>query len=162
MMKRRKRFVIAAAVSVCLLTGASLSEPGRAALSWLVSAVKGERPEAGQDVEQRARIRHGWNEAVLNSVVRGAVTFYDRDGAQAGQANLTLYRLYPDRLRVELDRGGTVEAAGYNSSGAWQAGAERLNEEEARRYTSLAEALAGSSVCDARRRSQLQRSGAQN
>ena len=69
---------------------------------------------------------------MLNSVLRGAITFYDRDGTKIGQAKLNVIRKYPERLRVELDRGDSVEVWGVDQATAWKSDAPNLSESEAR------------------------------
>ncbi|HIK12995.1 MAG TPA: hypothetical protein IGS52_22505 [Oscillatoriaceae cyanobacterium M33_DOE_052] len=83
-------------------------------------------------MEQRARAKHGWNNAITNSVVKGTISYFDRDGKMTGQSAITLYRKYPDKLRVEIGSGGTVTVSGFDQTSAWRAGSARVSEEEAR------------------------------
>lgn len=132
---------VTAILGLCLVAGAAVSDPGRAVLKRLFSSSSGETSavtpgdaieEAGQDVEQRARARHGWNAAVINSVMRGQITFYNREGESVDQANMTLFRLYSDRMRMELKRGRKVETLGFNQARAWKVGAASVGEAEGR------------------------------
>jgi hypothetical protein len=143
---KEKRFQVAAVIVIYLLAAAALSSPGRATIRRAFSTITGSQPEAsvsngaepaamaqvGEDLESRARARHGWNVGVINSVMSGTITFYDRDGTTTGQANLTVYRKYPDRLRVELNRGGSVEVWGFDQTDAWRTSNRSLGEREAR------------------------------
>jgi hypothetical protein len=69
---------------------------------------------------------------VLNSVARGVITTYDRNGEVTGHNGITIYRKYPDRLRVELGVGTQVEAQGFDHQQAWKAGATSLTAQQAR------------------------------
>jgi len=141
---KRRRLQMAAAGLVCLLAVVALSNPGRVALRRLAAKVTGspasktavEASEAtaddGPDVEQRARARHGWGTPIINSVVQGTITYYDRNGGVSDQAGLTVYRALPNSLRVELNRNGTVETVGFNGISAWQAGTTTLSAPRAR------------------------------
>lgn len=133
----RKRFWITGVVVVCLLGVAALSRPGRAALTRIFSTEKSEvtaeaAAQSGQDIEQRVRARHGWNDSLQNSIITGEVTYYDREGQTRGQANFTLYRKYPNRLRVVIERAGSVETIGIDQDQAWRTGSRNLSEAEAR------------------------------
>jgi hypothetical protein len=143
---REKRFFLSAVVISCLLGAVALSSPGRSAIRRVFSTTKTAQPspsvsdsvgvasadQTGPDLESRARVRHGWNAGVLNSVMRGTITFYERDGTSAGQGNLTVYRAYPNRMRVELDRGATTEVWGFDQVRAWRSGELALGEGRAR------------------------------
>ena len=144
MKQRSKQLVLV--LTVGLLTIAALSGEGRTAVRRVIakltghpttasSAAAGEAVGAAQanpDIEQRARARHGWSDTILNSVVQGAITYYDRAGTVTDQADLTVYRAYPGRLRVEWNRGGVVEAAGFNGVNAWRAGSTGVSPARAR------------------------------
>jgi hypothetical protein len=125
---RKKNVQVAAIVSVFLLAAAALSTPGRTTITRLLSSLSSRtpRPEPiasaasdGPDLEARARLRHGWSAAVDNSVVQGAVTFYNRDGSTTGRTEAAIYRRYPDRLRVVLTRGASAEVLGFDQTNAW-------------------------------------------
>lgn len=142
---RKKRFQIAAIAIIALLLGASLTKAGRSGLSRALSLVTGKaQPEVamepavqvGQDIEHGARARHGWTPAIVNSVIRGSITFYTREGATRDQANIVISRAYPDRLRIELNRNGVVETAGFDGVSAWQAGTANVSEARAREIRS--------------------------
>jgi hypothetical protein len=143
---RRKRIQLAASVFLGLLAAAASSSPGRTAISRAFSTFAGAQrqlagtntsetsamAQAGQDLEGRTRIRHGWNSDVINSMLRGTITFYDRDGTNVGQAKLTVIRKYPEQMRVEIDRGNSIEVCGVGQGIAWKSGATKLSKSEAR------------------------------
>jgi hypothetical protein len=140
-MKHNKKRVVIAAVTVCLLAAAGLSKPGRMAFNEVFFLIKGLASgkttdpvsvlPAGQDTEQRARARHGWSNGVVNSVVRGTITYYKND-LVARQARVTLYYKFPDRMRVEEEYEGLVQAWGFGTDGEWRLRAGSLSEEERR------------------------------
>jgi hypothetical protein len=147
---KRQPIQIAAVVMVCLLAAAALSNPGRRTIRRMVAKVTGSPSgtmtaspddqalaQAGLDVEQRVRARYGWTNSIVNSVVQGSIIYYDRNGAVIDQANLTVYRAYPNRLRVVLDRKGAVETVGFNGVNAWRAGTASLNAPRAREIRAL-------------------------
>jgi hypothetical protein len=144
-----KRLALLAAALVGLLAVAGVSKPGRATLGKIISAAGLGRERhsygavadatddvketaASQDVEQRARAAHGWQASVTNSIVRGELLRFDPNGTLQQQWAITVYRKYPDRLRVEIQRIGAVDVFGMDNSGAWKAGAASLSEPEAR------------------------------
>jgi hypothetical protein len=88
--------------------------------------------QSTEDLEQRARARHGWHAGLVNSVIRGRVTYYERDGSVVRQANLTIYRKFPDRLRIESEWNGATAIVGFDRVAAWRAGASTVSEREAR------------------------------
>ncbi|HKQ05088.1 MAG TPA: hypothetical protein VJ464_08160 [Blastocatellia bacterium] len=144
-LNNQRRIVLAAAFT-CLLAVGGMSKPGRTMLSRVTLAVKtGEVralwsgapasatvATAAADVEQRARAKHGWGTPVLNSVAHGVMTSYDRNGAVTGRTGITLYRKYPDRLRVEMGLGMPTEVLGFDHQEAWKAGAATLTAQQAR------------------------------
>lgn len=123
----RKRSSIIAFAIVCLLSAAAFSKPGRATITKVLAVL-----QQAPDVEQRARSKHGWSAAEVNSVVRGTITYYDQNGMSVARAGLTLYRAYPSMLRMELNRNGVVEVSGFDQVKAWRAGVAQLNEQQAR------------------------------
>jgi hypothetical protein len=127
----RLRLIAIAAVVMCLFAMIGISKPGRSVLTKLIA--RGRLAlQAPADVEQRARAKHGWNAGVLNSVVKGELVDFDGNGMATRIAGFTLYRLYPDRLRLELDRRGSVEVSGFDGRDAWRQGAASLTEEAGR------------------------------
>jgi len=76
----------------------------------------------GLDIEQRARAAHGWRADIANSLARGSIIYYDTSGRATGQYAVTILRGYPDRVRVEIDRGSTRETFGFNQTSAWKGG----------------------------------------
>ncbi|HLG13448.1 MAG TPA: hypothetical protein VJH03_02840, partial [Blastocatellia bacterium] len=83
-------------------------------------------------VEQRARAAHRWSGSVLDSVARGAIIYYDASGEATGQYAITIFRGYPDKVRVEIDRGRSAEVFGFDQTSAWKGGVPNLKEEDAR------------------------------
>jgi hypothetical protein len=127
----KKRIVITG-LALCLMVAAGLSKPGRSGLR-VVLAKLGSAPAAGPDVEQRARARHGWDrQPIVNSVMRGTLTYYDRGGLAVQRVGMTLYRKYPDRVRLEIDRPGGREVSGFDGRDAWRAGVTQLRNADAR------------------------------
>jgi len=135
---RSKRSLAIAVGAMLLLCVVAVSNPGRRALARMAS-VMAPAPvtQTNQDVEQRAKARHGWGPGITSSVVRGSIIYYDPNGMPVRVAGVTIYRKHPDRLRVELDRAGEVETRGFDGAGAWKAGAETISEEEARDIRAL-------------------------
>jgi len=143
---KRQPIQIAVVVTVCLLAAVALSNRGRTTIRRLAAKLTGSPTatlatgpgeptavaQAGPDVEQRARIRHGWTSSITNSVVQGTIITYNRNGGVIDQANLTVYRAYPNRVRVELSRGGVVETMGFDGISAWRAGTANLPAARAR------------------------------
>ena len=140
MKSSRKQLLLAGVVVVLALAVAVLSKPGRSALERIFFGEKHDTLDAtgsqivqtAQDLEQRVRARHGWTSSLLNSVITGQVTLYNREGQARGQASFTLYRKYPDLTRVVIDRGGPVETIGFDHNQAWKLGTTSLTEREAR------------------------------
>jgi hypothetical protein len=139
----RKRMMVAGAATVFLLAAVAMSEPGRAALGRVMALILPEAKPAvetssastepqSQDVEQRARQKHGWNAGVATSLLRGSIIYFDKDERAVEQWAVTIYRRYPEQARVEINRGKGVEVYGFDGTKAWRDGAARLTEEEAR------------------------------
>ena len=139
----RKKSVYATVIVLSFLLGAvAVSHPGRSTIKRVFSrgaeeelrtnaGVSGE-PVQAEDLESRARARHGWSAGVLNSVMRGTVTFYESDGTNTGQATMVVSRAYPSLLRLELTRGGNTEVWGFDGLNAWRSGDSNLGEGRAR------------------------------
>jgi hypothetical protein len=133
----RKKTLIITSLLVGLLGLSALSQTGRSTFSSVIALVSMPKNAvlvtAVGDVERRARARHGWDgQPVLNSVASGSLTYYDGQGMAIRRANLTLYRKYPDRLRLELEQDGVTEVSGFDQAQAWKLGSATLSEEEAR------------------------------
>jgi hypothetical protein len=128
-LKRKK--LLAVSVGLALLGAAALSAKGRSEIKRVVSSLTSDassnisaettvaNTQSTLDVEGRARQRHGWGAGIENSVVHGAIRFFDRNGGATGEAQIVIYRRYPDRLRVVLTRGASVEAMGFDQISAW-------------------------------------------
>jgi hypothetical protein len=141
-MKHRKKTILtAAAVTICMLAVAGVSRPGRDVISKAFFLVKGavmgggtnsaSMTPPGQDAEQRAREKHGWGKGLVNSIVRGTITYYKND-LVVRQARLTLYYKFPDRVRVEEENDGIISACGSGTDGEWKLRSDSLTEEEKR------------------------------
>lgn len=142
----KRTLQVAAAAIMAGLVAIGFSSPGRAAVSRVISMITGSRLESAfpegaaltlvaqpdEDLERRARRHHGWTGAILYSVLQGAITFYDQEGAITGEGSLTVYRGYPNRLRVEIGSGGVVETLGFDGVNAWRSGSSNLDESRAR------------------------------
>jgi hypothetical protein len=133
----KKKLLIITVIVVGLLGISGISQTGRTSVSKLFALLKGQQTAAPAvpkgDVEQRARIKHGWDkQPVNNSLVHGTIVYYDNNGMAVKQANLTLYRKYPERIRIELESNGNTEIVGFDQSQAWKSGRASLTEEEAR------------------------------
>jgi hypothetical protein len=127
-----KTRIVIPIITLCLLAAAGLSKPGRATLKTVLAKIASPAA-ASNDVEQRARVRHGWDhQPILNSVTHGTITYYDRSGIAVQRVGLTVYRKFPDRVRLEIDRLGGQEVSGFNGRDAWRAGVTQLREADAR------------------------------
>jgi hypothetical protein len=131
MMQTKKRLIIASGL-VCFLAAAGVSNPGRATLKAAFTGIAA-LVATGPDVEERARASHGWSsQAVTNSLVLGTMIYYDGGGREVRRYAMRLYRKYPERLRMELERQGMTFTVGFDGLEAWRAGASQISEEEAR------------------------------
>lgn len=141
----KKRRTLIAIIVVGLLASIIFSRTGKGLVERLFAGFSNSASKNGTtdasaesvslqtvDLGARARARHGWTTALLNSVMRGSISFYDRDGNSTRQAAVTVYRLYPDRLRVELTRGASTEVFGFNQTDAWSSLSGTLNARQAR------------------------------
>lgn len=134
-MKPGRRGLVAAAIIGTLLLAAVLSRLGQSS----EPPSKTDTPAMQTDAEQRARARHGWDGRLTNtSVVRGAITYYDINGIEVQRVGMTLYRGYPDRLRLEIERPGGSEVSGFDGRASWRAGVAGLKEADARDIRSWA------------------------
>ena len=130
---KRKRLTITAAVAVCLLSIAGLSNPGRTAIGGIYSLLRGfgsaaqPAPPAADDVESRARAKHGWDKAPGSWVMRGTITYLDPSGAVARQGQVTVYRQDKEQIRVDIEHQGIIKAQGVDKGDAWQALADKLS-----------------------------------
>jgi hypothetical protein len=132
----KKSFAISV-VLVCLLAAAGFSKPGRATINKLAS-VFSPQPPPSPDVEQRARERHGWKDKnIQNSIVRGTVSYFDRSGTEVRRMAITLYRKYPDHLRIEVERDGIMTVSGFDGKDAWRDGVSTITEVEARQIREM-------------------------
>jgi hypothetical protein len=144
--RNRKPIALGAgAALVLLLAAAGLSRPVRRSAQKLFAAVTGSSPShtdpasldgtvavASPDVGQRALTHHGWTAAILDSVAKGSITWYDRSGAITRQGTLVIYRKFPDLLRVEITANQTTEVSGFDATNPWRSGQASLADAAAR------------------------------
>lgn len=64
--------------------------------------------------------------------MRGTITYFDPTGAVARRGALTVYRRYPDQIRVEIEHQGIIQVQGFDSVEFWRARADRLTAEQER------------------------------
>jgi hypothetical protein len=136
---------------LCVLTTVSLSRSARSALKGVISGIVAptvrSSPASGPltspaasatlDVEQRARAAHGWSNSIATSVAQGSIIYYDSSGRATGQYAITLTRGYPDRVRVDINRGSS-DASGFDQTSAWEGGVVNLTDVQARDIRAVA------------------------
>src|SRR5262249_28366981 len=138
----RKKLLTGATILIASVFAiAGVSKPGRGMLARLIDrfaahqqspTAVAERSRDGLDVEQRARAAHGWTPQIANSVAQGSISYYDASGVATSQHAITITRGYPDRVRVEINRGANVEVFGFDQTSSWKRGAAKLKDTEAR------------------------------
>jgi len=152
-MSRRNKVLVAGLV-LLLIFGIVAATPARVFLSAAISRISPfsigktvstssvptpvPSPSTVTDVEQRARAAHGWTAAILNSVARGSIVYYDTNGRANSQFGVILAHGYPDQLRIEIDRGDSLETSGFNTVAAWRRNVANLTEAEARDIRAVA------------------------
>jgi hypothetical protein len=146
--------IIIAGLALVIAISAVAATPARGVLTRLIARIvpslanSGARPANSAtpvsistapalDVEQRARAAHGWTASVANSVARGEIIYYDSAGRATGQYAITISRAYPDRVRVEIDRGQTKDVSGFDQTNSWRSGAPNLKDTDARDIRAL-------------------------
>jgi outer membrane lipoprotein-sorting protein len=128
----KKRIAIPLVVLCLMAVAVALSKPVRTTFKTVLASVVSPAA-ASADVEQRARARHGWDrQPILNSVTHGTITYYDRSGIAVQRVGLTIYRKFPDRVRLEINRPGGQEVSGFDGQTAWRAGVAQLRDADAR------------------------------
>lgn len=148
MKKNRKMLAITAGLTICLLAVGAMSRTGRATVTRVLVALSIIEPvepsaptamatastlaQSAGDVEQRARTRHGWNASIVNTLTQGTIEYYDESGTLRRQLPVTIYRKFPNKLRVEIGEGSGLEIIGFEGSNSWRAGAGQITDEEAR------------------------------
>jgi hypothetical protein len=140
--RMNKKTAIGAALAICLVGAAGLSQPGRRSARRLLAALGGTpgtatptapyAPATPPDVEQRARAHHGWGPTILDSVAKGSIIWYDRSGAITRQGAVVIYRKFPDLLRVEVTANQTTEVSGFDATNPWRSGQASLTDAAAR------------------------------
>lgn len=142
----RKKVQIAVIAAILLLAAVASSKPGRAALVKVISMVRPQptvttttavAPQTARDVEERARARHGWTRDIRTSVMRGSIIYYDSEEQPTGQWAVSIYRKYPESVRVEISRRDGTLAMGFDGRDAWKTGESAPTPEEARDIRSL-------------------------
>jgi hypothetical protein len=150
----RTKLILIAALALSLLAAGSLSVPGRSTLGRILALARpASRPEiAGgrgaspgpspspqdPDIEQKARVAHGWHSSIEDSVITGSVNFFDRNGFISRQASIKILRKYPEFVRIELTAAGTgsgsdrLTVMGFDGIAAWKQGLATLTNAEAR------------------------------
>lgn len=143
-MNKRTSAIIVVIVC-CAITGFGISNAGRRWMNGVAGLLKSSQPASAPsmlaappqqtgDVESYARAQHGWSESIVDSVVHGKLAYYDDRGNQTSSAALTLYRIYPNMLRVELawDTGNATDLYGVDENDAWQQGVSALSSDDMR------------------------------
>lgn len=133
-MNKRTSAIIVVVVC-CAVSGFSISSTGRRLMNGVAGLLKSTQPgpapsvlaappQPPGDVESNARAQHGWSERIVDSVIHGKIAYYDDRGNQTSSAALTLYRIYPDMLRVELAwySGNATGVYGVGENDAWEQG----------------------------------------
>lgn len=116
-----------------LLSAAASTRPGQTSIRAALKKIGLLGTPPSPDIEQRARAKHGWDRRpILDTVIQGMITYYDRGGIAVQQLPMTLYRKYPDRLRLEIDRPGGQETSGFDGRDAWRANVVELRDTDAR------------------------------
>lgn len=128
----RKRVAVVSAVVAFILAAAGMTNPGQSAIKVIFNKLTSSTSVL-PEVEQRAQAKHGWdNKAIKNSVVQGTLIKYSIDGLDTQQVGITLYRSYPNRLRLEISEGDQKWIAGFDGKEAWREGIDKLQEADAR------------------------------
>lgn len=143
MNKRTSAIVLV--IVCCAITAFSISSAGRRWMNGVAGIIKSGQPEHAPsvlaaplqptgDVESNAREQHGWSDHIQDSVVHGKIAYYDDRGNQTSSAALTLYRIYPDLLRVELawDTGTGTDLFGVDENDAWVHGVSTSSADDMR------------------------------
>jgi hypothetical protein len=90
----RGKLILIVAIAFSLPVADSLTTPGRSTLSRILSrrpaslepgrtAIPSPTPSPtpqDPDIEQKARVAHGWRPSIEDSVVTGSINFFDRNG----------------------------------------------------------------------------------
>lgn len=146
-MKHRTLTIILVLVG-CLILVSSISGAGRRWMSGVASLFKSSQPaptpsaptpsaptprvQPTGDVESNARAQHGWSSSVADSVVYGKIAYYDDQGNQTSAGQITLYRVYPDLLRLEVEWTSGKEVYGIDNLGAWVEGKPVISDDDMR------------------------------
>ena len=125
--------------SICLLGAAALSKPGRATVDRLYTMLRGAdgvSPGAA-DAEGRAKEKAGWDKPPATSVTSGTITYFDPRGAILKRGRITVYRNYPDSIRVDIEHQGIVQTQAFDGKDTWQARAAALTDGQERDIRAL-------------------------
>ena len=133
----RNRVLTGAAIAVCLIAAAAISQPGRAALGGLYAKLRATSITAAPappplDLEGRAREKHGWDRTPESWVMRGTIAYFDPSSAMTRRNALTIYRKDKEQIRVDVEHQGVIQAQGLYNGEEWQARAGNLSESQER------------------------------
>lgn len=134
MAKLRRRQIIIAILLISGGTAAAATATGSAAITRMMALIAAAVPG---DAEQRAKAKHGWTDSLKDSVIRGRFLDYDANGMLGRIGEMTMYRQYPDKLRIEIERRGATEVKGVDGDEAWKEDPGGLSPEAARDIRAL-------------------------
>jgi hypothetical protein len=69
--------------------------------------------------------------------MRGSIIYYDSEEKPTGQWAVSIYRKYPENVRVEVSRKDGIEAIGFDGRDAWKNSEAALTQEAARDIRTL-------------------------
>lgn len=130
---RTKKVYATVIVLLFLVSGVASTHPGQQTIKAALQKIGLLDTKPSPDIEKRAREKHGWDrKPILTSVIRGIITYFDGSGIAVQQLPITLYRKYPDQLRLEIERPRGQEISGVDGRDAWRASAVELRDTDAR------------------------------
>jgi hypothetical protein len=126
--QRQRRLLIIGIAVLAMLSVVGLSWAGRLNLMRIFSpgtsaTTAAVVPQGGDssDPEEKAKGKHGWGSPPQSSIQRGIITYFDPSGAVARRGNLTVYRKYPNQIRVDVEQDGLIQTQGIDTGSPWQA-----------------------------------------
>jgi hypothetical protein len=126
--RQHRRLLITSVAALAVLLVAGLGWPGRLNLMRILSpgtsaTTAAVVPQGGDssDPEEKAKGKHGWGSPPQSSIQRGIITYFDPSGAVARRAILTVYRKYPNQIRVDVEQDGLIQTQGIDTGSPWQA-----------------------------------------
>jgi hypothetical protein len=140
---KRKALPLTFIVIICLIVAGSISVYGRRWFATISTSMKAGKPQPAStsapaaaqgpaNIAQAASAAHNWNKYILDSIVSGTITYYDITGNQTVTGSITIYRRYPDLLKVVIDWDGSTEVYGVDDRDSWVQGATTISNEDAR------------------------------